>query len=644
MISTKVLCILDGFGLAPKSPNNPSYLAKMPNFRSLLKDSWWSTLNADGDQVGQETGLVGNSEVGHMNIGGLKLVAQLSYQVTTAATKAYDLDQNINPEQLFDPKKLLKKSWENQSRNKTVHLVGLFSTGTIHSDLRHWVGSIEAAGQAGAEKIVLHLISDGRDSDRQSLVATWDYFVNNFEDRLRPYENQIFLGSVGGRFFSMDRDKNWDRVAKGVLPMFDLNSLGDIKNLNYQDQFHISDKFINFFHNRYNLQYDKIFEGLEFYRDNQLEKSVDLGHNSENWQLTAETWHPVAKSEIPPNFTQLDQNKNCIQYYADTCYKDGVFDETIIPKSVDSNSISQNDSVWMLNFRTDRMKQLSKMICQINTEFDLNLLILGMNDYGIDREQILDPELAGFAGQYDVYYPVFKNKPVENTLAERISSLGKTQLHISETEKYNHVTYFLNGGQNKKSAGEDWVVIDSNKVTSHAEKPEMKAVEITDYILENGLGKYDYIIVNYANPDMVGHTGDIQACVQAMEVLDVQIGRLIDKCNTEGHKMLFTADHGNVEMVGSYEVNGKMLTDTEHNPNQVPCIIYDANFNKIQLLENIKNYSQKFSIHGDLVVLESLLDDDNSVNIENSETWLEGKQIPTPQLGLWYAGLIFLSL
>ena len=248
---SKILCILDGFGLAPKSPNNAAALAKMPNFKYLLKNYFWTTLKADGENVGQEAGLVGNSEVGHMNIGGLKLVPQLSYQITKSAKNAYDLDKNITPDQLFDPKKFLTTKFE--GKNKTIHLIGLFSTGTIHSDLRHWAGAIEAACMAGSENIVMHLISDGRDSDRQSLVATWDFFVKEFEAKIKPFEAKIFLGSLGGRFYSLDRDNNWDRVVRGIFPML------SYKGLDHQDTGSRS-KLKQFLISKYNVDLDKILE------------------------------------------------------------------------------------------------------------------------------------------------------------------------------------------------------------------------------------------------------------------------------------------------------------------------------------------------------------------------------------------------
>ena len=296
------------------------------------------------------------------------------------------------------------------------------------------------------------------------------------------------------------------------------------------------------------------------------------------------------------------------------------------------------------------------MLCDINQELNLNLTILANNSYGIRNEIFLDenldkskniipkdfnPETYKEGG----YFPIFKNQPVDHPLAEKISQTNKTQLHIAETEKYNHVTYFFNGGQDKKWEGESWHVVDSNKVNSHAEKPEMKAKEITDYILEEGLGKYDYIIVNYANPDMLGHTGDIPAAIKSMEFLDEQIGRLVSAVEAGGHKMLITADHGNIEMVGKYIYKHKNLTDTEHNANPVPCIIVDPEFEVTKLINNITDLSEEYKLHVNLEKIKQVLEGkDNRINLDNYSVWLEENDIPKPHWPLWYAGLIVFGM
>ena len=619
---SKILCVLDGFGLLPESDNNPTSMAKMPNLKYLLNNYFWTTLNADGESVGQEAGLVGNSEVGHMNIGGLKLVPQLSYQITKSAENNYNLDENIAPNQLFDPKKFLEKKFhtsptllsEGQLKgSKTVHLVGLFSTGSIHSDLRHWVGAIESAGHSGAEKIVLHLISDGRDCDRQSLVATWGYFIKKFQAKLKPFKDKIYLGSLGGRFYGMDRDNNWERVIEGMSGMFDFAELRDSAE---------------YFKLKYNLEIQK------FLRSSETPKMIEI---------------------------KFDDILNQLDNLTLESYNTGQFDETITPLGF--SYFGTNDTVWLLNFRTDRMKEMSQMLCEINSHFNLNLTILANNSYGIKQEIYLDKNLDisnkilpknTLETDYKEgnYYPIFKNESVKGTLAEYISKLGKSQLHIAETEKFNHVTYFLNGGKDIKWPGEDWVVIDSNKVASHAELPEMKAKEVTDYILDNGLGKYDYIVVNYANPDMIGHTGDVPAAIKTLEFLDHQLGRLIKACQDGGHSLIITADHGNIEKVGAYTQDGILLTDTEHNPNCVPLILVDNKFKKglgtlldkniiKQFMQDVHNL-EHCNIQFNKAELEQMLNQINQVDLKELQ-WLKQEQIPSPILPLWYAGLVFIT-
>ena len=645
---SKVLCILDGFGLLPDSENNCISMAKMPNFRRLLKDYWWTTLNADGEEVGQETGLVGNSEVGHMNIGGLKLVPQLSYQITKSSENSFDLKKELSPDQLFDPKKLLQKTFNQPEKSKIVHLVGLFSKGKIHSDLRHWAGAIQVAGKSGAEKIVLHIISDGRDSDRKSLVETWEYFIKTFETKLKPFENKVFLGSLGGRFYSMDRDNNWDRVARGIMPMI------SYKAIDASDQCD-NKPLLKFFKEKYEVDLKKILDEESQKWD--IHDKAEDGGPGPNYFFESTHEHQFFNSQDRQNREELGPLKTDIEwmlkYYTEKWYEKEIYDEFLPPTTFYYLPIGQEtrpfeqimptDTVWLLNFRTDRMKQFGKMLTEINREFDLNLTILSMNDYCFNSELYLDENLEIKRQKTESgYYPVFKNQPVQETLAQRISEQNKTQLHIAETEKYNHVTYFFNGGQDKKWPGEDWSVIPSNKVASHAEKPEMKALEVTDYILDNGLSKYDYIIVNYANPDMVGHTGDIEAGIKSMEFLDLQLGKLVEKIESEGHQMVIIADHGNIEFVGDYKQGGKAVTDTEHNASSVPCIIVSRNFDKKILLENFAKIKSEMSPAMNLDLCKKVLDQENQLDL--SQSWLNSNDIPEPRWSLWMAGVILMGL
>ncbi len=621
MSKTKILCILDGFGLNVDSVNNCISQAKMPTLRYLLSTYPWTTLNADGDQVGQEIGLVGNSEVGHMNLGGLKLVPQLSYQITHSSNQSFALDKNLSPDQNFDPQEYLKTVFETQS--KVIHLVTLFSTGCIHSDLRHLVGSIEAAGHAGATKIVLHFFSDGRDSDKKSLSETWRNFTEMYCNRLTHYKHIIQLGSLGGRFFGMDRDKNWSRVLVAVTPW--LAKAVSKSNATFAD-------FINDTNYCENAL-DKTNTLME--RNTDKLKTILNYNNSDEMTQALSQYKGVC----------FDKIEDFLKEYSELNYAQDNFDEAIIPACL--RFILPSETIWILNFRSDRVKQLTQVLCDMNDYFKLNLTIMAMNSYGLGIEDTQ-------------YKTVFTTKPVINTLAETIAAGNKTQLHIAETEKYAHVTFFFNGGLEQKSVGEDWLVIPSNKVESHAQIPAMKAKEITDHIVsclekssisdnlnvQSTSKAYDYIIVNYANPDMVGHCGDIPAGIESMEFLDSQLARLVEACEQDGHSMIIVADHGNMEFVGEYEENDHIYTDTEHNANPVPCILVDSelkakNTNLESVFENLDKLNLEYS--------KATMSNSVSVDFRRDYTsqWLNESEIQliqSHQLPLWYAGVWLLGL
>jgi 2,3-bisphosphoglycerate-independent phosphoglycerate mutase len=507
----KILCILDGFGLSQVSPNNCAGLAKMPTFRRLIKEYPFITLDADGSSVGQEEGLVGNSEVGHMNLGGLKLVKQLSLQITESSKDSFTKKDSFI-DQIIDPTIFI-----NSQKCSRVDLVGLFSTGSIHSDLRHWEGAIKSALKSGANQVVLHLITDGRDSDRKSFIQTLTSFLSKL--KLNSEQVNIFIGSIGGRSYAMDRDNNFDKVSYGLEAILGADT-------QIEKEF-LQSKFGKLTHK--NHQYE--------------DKILEIGTENHNF--------------------------SCLQQLGDIInqsYKNNIFDEFIEPTSfkVPKLENSPKKAIWLINFRADRMRQaVSFMVNSLETK---NTVLLAMNDYGSVNDE--------------KYTFVFKTQPVLGTASQEIAKMGKSQLHIAETEKYNHVTYFFNGGQDVKQKGEDWVLIPSNKVSNHSEMPEMKAKEVTDVILDK-INLYDYIVVNYANPDMVGHCGDIEKGIETMEFLDSQIARLVDivENSQNKHSLLITADHGNIEFVGSYKdiISGNDLTDTEHNANPVPLIFVSKN-------------------------------------------------------------------
>ena len=591
---TKMLCILDGLGLAPAAPSNAVSQAKMPTFRKILSSYPWITLNADGEFVGQEAGLVGNSEVGHTNIGGLKLVKQLSLQVTESAETNFT---KLADDQLFAPDKFLQARFK-AGYSKVVHLFGLFSTASVHSDLRHWLGAVRATLQAGAEFVVLHLISDGRDSDRQSLLSTWQEFLSRL-DLDEHTAQKLVLGSLGGRFYLMDRDRNFARNWQGL----EVGLHSSIITTNNEPI-------------------------LETYLHQDLQAQVKI-----------EVSKPLTDRVV------LHEVESVLRKIVAESYAQENFDETILPVKISGDfGVKPGDTLWLVNFRADRMRQLVTMLVDLNERLDMNWAILGMNDYGSGKEAWVDANLVGLDwSDKAFYYPIFKSQPVTNTLAQRIAELGKTQLHIAETEKYNHITFFLNGCQHINFPGEDHHLIPSNKVQSHAEKPEMKNQEITDHILTH-YSKYDYILCNYASPDMVGHTGDIQAAIATLESLDQQLAKLLALVEKGELEILLIADHGNIEVVGEVEVNGQKYVDTAHNPNPVPCVFLSQQFSWPRLLSNLEDLKQTYHLDLDLDLVTQEFQRRPSVNLENPQIWLSSKQIPVSKLPLWYSGAFLLVM
>ncbi len=588
---TKMLCILDGLGLTQASSSNAVSLAKMPTFRKILSQYPWITLNADGEFVGQEDGLVGNSEVGHTNIGGLKLVKQLSLQITESALNNFS---QLADDQLFDPKNLLAKKFA--SFPKTIHLFGLFSTSSVHSDMRHWIGAINSSLNAGADKIVLHLISDGRDSDRQSLVATWQKFMQSLKLN-EEQKAKIVLGSLGGRFYLMDRDKNYGRNWQGLEVCLS------------QEILEKSHQIKEFFAQELNTQID--FNTFTSYSEK----------------------------------VNFDEIQKTLEELSEASYSQNNFDETIVPVRVSENSgLKSGETVWLINFRTDRLRQLTTILTGLNQNLKANWTILTTNDYGAGDEIYLDSNLENFnPNQTDGYYPIFRSQPSQNTLAQRIAEMGKTQLHIAETEKYNHVTFFLNGCQQIVFEGEEDKLIPSNKVQSHAEMPEMKSREITNYIVQN-YQKYDYIIANYAAPDMIGHTGDIQAAITTLEFLDTQLARIMELVDSGTLEVVLISDHGNIEVVGEVEVGGQKFVDTAHNPNPVPCVFIKNNFDINSFCVNLQKLKDEYKLDLDIANFRQEFQSRINPDLNNPKDWLDTKQIKISSVPLWYSGAFLLAL
>ncbi len=466
-----VLMILDGFGLNPRHEANAAYIAKTPNIDKLYAE-WPNTQGgASGLDVGLPDGQMGNSEVGHLNIGAGRIV----YQELTRITKSIqDGDFFENP--------VLLGAIENCKKNDSaLHLMGLVSDGGVHSHQTHLYGLLELAKRQGLEKVYVHCYLDGRDTPPNSGLG----YVQELEEEMK----KIGVGkiaSVHGRYYAMDRDKRWERE-------------------------------------------EIAYKALVFGEGVEAEGAVQGIQAS---------------------------------------YDKEVFDEFVLPFVVKENgqpvaTIKENDSVIFFNFRPDRARQLTRIFC--DPEFD-----------GFDRKWF--PLKWVCFTDYDATIPnkdvAFVKETYSNIFGEYISSLGLTQLRIAETEKYAHVTFFFNGGVEEPYPGEDRILVPSPKVATYDLQPEMSAYTVCEKMVEAiHSGKYDAIILNFANPDMVGHTGIIEAAVAAVEAVDTCVGRVIEAVLEENGQLFMCADHGNCEQMIDYETGAPW---TAHTTNPVPFVIVNA--------------------------------------------------------------------
>ncbi|WP_448920325.1 2,3-bisphosphoglycerate-independent phosphoglycerate mutase [Eubacterium sp.] len=483
MKKTNVLCIMDGFGHNKSDFGNAVAAAKKPNLDMLMEKYPYTYIGASGMDVGLPDGQMGNSEVGHTNMGAGRVV----YQELTRITKSIDDGEFFENEAL---KNAVQKSID---AGKALHLMGLVSDGGVHSHNKHIYALIELAKKMGQDKVYLHCIMDGRDVPPTSGK---DYVAEAIEKM-----NEIGVGKVAtvmGRYYAMDRDNNWDRVKKA---------------------------------------YDAVVFGEGI-------KNTD----------------PV--SAIEASYATVDgDGKN-------------LTDEFILPTVTLENEgrISDGDSVVFFNFRPDRAREITRTF--------------------------VDPDFSGFERkffplnyvcmtQYDATMPnvdvAFKPETLKNTFGEYLANNGMTQLRIAETEKYAHVTFFFNGGVEAVNEGEDRILIPSPKVATYDLQPEMSAYLVSEKLNEAvRSGKYDVVIVNFANCDMVGHTGVFDAAVKAVEAVDECVGSLYQAVMDNGGTLFITADHGNADQMK--EEDGSPFT--AHTTNEVPFIV--CNCGDVKLREGGK--------------------------------------------------------
>jgi 2,3-bisphosphoglycerate-independent phosphoglycerate mutase len=462
--------ILDGWGIGNHTHSDAIYSTPTPYWDSLLKDYPHSELQASGENVGLPDGQMGNSEVGHLNIGAGRVLYQDLVKINKAISSGSILD---NPE--------IKSAFSYaKETGKAIHFMGLTSTGGVHSSFEHIFALCDIAKQYGLEKVYIHCFMDGRDTDPHSGKG----FIEQLTEHCKKSAGVI--ASIVGRYYAMDRDKRWDRVKVG---------------------------------------YDLLVEG---------------------------------KGKQATDMVQAMQES----YDAD------VTDEFVLPinNSTVDGTIKEGDAVIFFNYRNDRAKEITIALTQQDMPEQGMKTIPGLQYY------CMTPYDASFQN----VHILFPKENVDNTIGEYLSSLGKTQLHIAETEKYAHVTFFFNGGRETPYEGEDRILVPSPKVATYDLQPEMSAPEVADKLRDAiNTEKYDFIVVNFANGDMVGHTGVYSAIQKAVEAVDGCVKEVIEAAKAHGYEAIIIADHGNADNAE----NADGTPNTAHSLNPVPCVYVTDNKN-----------------------------------------------------------------
>ncbi len=469
MTKRVLLCIMDGWGINKDCPKDATKEAKTPNIDEFYKEEPNMQIFADGEHVGLPDGQMGNSEVGHLNIGAGRIV----YQELTKINK------EIKDGDFFKNEKFLNAVKHVKENNSALHMYGLVSTGGVHSSLDHILALIEFAKQQGLKRVYLHAFLDGRDTPPQSAVG----FLETVEAKLKE-AGLPPIASVTGRYYAMDRDNRWERVEKA-----------------------------------YNM--------LVLGEGNKAENAIDAVKAS---------------------------------------YAKGVNDEFVEPTviNVPNSRIEDNDAIIFFNFRPDRAREISKAVNFEN--FD-----------GFKRKAVRKNIYYVTFTQYDATFPfpvAFEPQKLTNILGEVLDKNGIKQFRTAETEKYAHVTFFFNGGVEAPNKLETRVLVNSPKVATYDLQPEMSAYQVCDEVLKALDNKdYGFILVNFANPDMVGHTGVMEAAVKACETVDECVGKIVEKAKANGVAVVLTADHGNAECMEDKITHAPY---TAHTTNPVPLFVINA--------------------------------------------------------------------
>lgn len=470
------LLILDGWGYGKKDESDAIHTAQTPFFDSMLNQYPNSTLLTDGEHVGLPEGQMGNSEVGHLNIGAGRVVFQ----------DLVKINKSIADESFAQNEELLKAFAYAKREGKKVHFLGLVSNGGIHSHSKHLIALCRAAASAGVEHSYVHAFTDGRDTDPNSGAD----FLKSLEEAIQDTPTQI--ASIIGRYYAMDRDLRWERIKRA---------------------------------------YDLML---------------------------------YAKGERAENTTEAMR----------ASYAEGITDEFVEPIAItDSNgnplaTIQKEDVVICFNYRTDRCREITRALHQEN-----------ISDHGMEKLPLYYITMTNYDDRFENIRVLFRKDNLKNTLGETISKNALRQIRIAETEKYPHVTFFFSGGREAPFEGEKRLMASSPKVATYDLQPEMSADEVRDKIIQEIEQRTaEFICLNFANPDMVGHTGVFDAIVKAVEKVDQCTQEIVDKGIQEGYSFIIIADHGNAD----FAINEDGSPNTAHTTNPVPIILIDSDHQKIK--------------------------------------------------------------
>ncbi len=462
MVQKTALVVLDGWGIGKHDASDAVWAAKTP-FADMLWDNYpHCQLRTDGENVGLPEGQMGNSEVGHMNLGAGRVVWQMLVRINKAFADG-SIAENVVLKEIFE------KAFKG---DRSLHLIGLVSDGGVHSHQEHLIGLCKLAAEAGLKKVFIHAFLDGRDTDPKSGAG----YLNGVIEATA--ETGAKLSTVVGRYYAMDRDKRWERVSKA--------------------------------------------------------------------------WNLMVKGEGLFAEKPVEEIKKL--------YQTGITDEFMEPLRCLQGSeglIADNDVVLCFNFRTDRGRQITQALSQQD-----------FAEVGMHKLPLHYYTLTEYDETFNISGVVFENQNLTNTLGELVSRAGLTQLRAAETEKYPHVTFFFSGGREEPFEGESRLMVNSPKVATYDLQPEMSAVELADRAIESIQNNSpDLMVLNFANPDMVGHTGVFSAIVKAVETVDACLSKLVTAGLQNGYDFLIVADHGNAD----FATNEDGTPNTAHTTNPVPC-------------------------------------------------------------------------